>query len=43
MKANLKKSPLLLSSKTQKNTCFARALVESSLTKKLLGIQIQEH
>ena len=40
MKANPEKSHPLLSSKTPKKACFSRALVESSSTEKLLGIQI---
>ena len=38
IKANLEKSHLLLISKTPKKTFFGGALVESSSTKKLLGI-----
>ena len=40
MKANPEKSHLLLSSKTPKKAYFGGALVESSSTEKLLGIQI---
>ena len=40
MKANPEKSYLFLSSKTPKKAYFGRALVESSSTEKLLGIQI---
>ena len=40
MKANPEKSYLLLSSKTPKKDDFGGALLESSSTEKLLGIQI---
>ena len=40
MKANPEKSHLLFSSKTPKKAYFGGALVESSLTEKLVGIQI---
>ena len=40
MKANPEKSHLLLSSKTPKKAYFCGALIESSSTEKLLGIQI---
>ena len=40
MKANPEKNHLLLSSKTPKKSYFGGALLESSSTKKLLGIQI---
>ena len=40
MKANPEKSHLLLRSKTPKKAYFGGALVESSSTEKLLGIQI---
>ena len=39
MKANPEKSHLLLSSKTPKKAYFGGALVESSSTEKLIGIQ----
>ena len=40
MKVNPEVSPFLLSSKTPKKVYFGGALVESSSTQKLLGIQI---
>ena len=43
MKSNPEKSHLLLSSKTPKKAYFGGALVESSPTEKLLGIQIDSN